>query len=61
MVICTEWNEFKQLNLARLKQGMRQPIMVDGRNIYDPKMLERAGFQYRGMGRGYNSNGPLVG
>ena len=33
----TEWNEFKQLDLARLKQAMRQPIIVDGRNIYDPR------------------------
>ena len=57
VVICTEWNEFKQLNLGRLKQSMRQPIIVDGRNIYDPKAAERAGFHYRGMGRGYNSNG----
>jgi UDPglucose 6-dehydrogenase len=56
VVICTEWNEFKQLNLGRLKQSMRQPIIVDGRNIYDPKMVERAGFHYRGMGRGYNGN-----
>jgi UDPglucose 6-dehydrogenase len=58
VVICTEWNEFKQLNLARLKQSMRQPVIVDGRNIYDPAMLERLGFHYRGMGRGYNGNSP---
>jgi len=61
VVICTEWNEFKQLNLGRLKQSMRQPFIVDGRNIYDPKMVERAGFHYRGMGRGYNGNGPHPG
>ena len=57
VIICTEWNEFKQLNLDRLKQTMRQPIIIDGRNIYDPALAERAGFRYRGMGRGYNSNG----
>ncbi len=56
VVIVTEWNEFKQLNLGRLKQAMRQPNIVDGRNIYDPKMAERAGFNYRGMGRGYDGN-----
>jgi len=61
VVICTEWNEFKQLNLGRLKQSMRQPFIVDGRNIYDPKMVERAGFHYRGMGRGYNGNSPHPG
>jgi len=61
VVICTEWNEFKQLNLGRLKQVMRQPIIVDGRNIYDPKMAERAGFHYRGMGRGYNGGSARMG
>ncbi len=58
VIICTEWNEFKQLNLQRLKQAMRQPIIVDGRNIYDPAMVDRVGFHYRGMGRGYNGNSP---
>ncbi len=58
LVVITEWNEFKQLDLARLKQVMRQPVVVDGRNIYDPATMRRLGFQYRGMGRGHNgSNG----
>lgn len=58
LVVVTEWNEFKQLDLARLKQVMRQPVVVDGRNIYDPATMRRLGFQYRGMGRGHNgSNG----
>jgi UDPglucose 6-dehydrogenase len=51
--VVTEWNEFKQLDLARLKSMMRQPVVVDGRNIYDPAVMRRHGFQYRGMGRGY--------
>ena len=58
VIICTEWNEFKQLNLARVKQVMRQPIIVDGRNIYDSAMVEPLGFHYRGMGRGYNGSRP---
>ena len=57
IVVVTEWNEFKQLDLPRLRQSMRQPIMVDGRNIYNPAQMQRLGFQYRGMGRGYNGNG----
>jgi UDPglucose 6-dehydrogenase len=57
VVICTEWNEFKQLDLHRLKQTMRQPVIVDGRNIYDPATMQRLGFTYRGMGRGYSANG----
>jgi UDPglucose 6-dehydrogenase len=58
LVVCTEWNEFKQLDLPRLKQSMRQPVIVDGRNIYDLAVMQRLGFHYRGMGRGYNGNSP---
>jgi UDPglucose 6-dehydrogenase len=54
LVVCTEWNEFKQLDLARVRDCMAQPIVVDGRNIYDPAAMKRLGFQYRGVGRGYN-------
>jgi UDPglucose 6-dehydrogenase len=56
LVVCTEWNEFKQLDLSRIKQVMKQPIIVDGRNIYDPAQMQKLGFHYRGVGRGYNSN-----
>jgi UDPglucose 6-dehydrogenase len=57
LVICTEWNEFKQLDFQRIKQAMRQHVIVDGRNVYDPAQMQRLGFRYRGMGRGYNGNG----
>jgi UDPglucose 6-dehydrogenase len=53
LVIVTEWNEFKHLSLPKLKEAMRQPIIVDGRNIYDPEQMKALGFTYRGMGRGY--------
>jgi UDPglucose 6-dehydrogenase len=56
LIICTEWNEFKQLDLGRIRGLMRGPVVVDGRNIYDPAQMERLGFRYRGMGRGYNGN-----
>jgi UDPglucose 6-dehydrogenase len=56
LVIVTEWNEFKQLNLERLRVAMRQPVIVDGRNIYDPETMGLLGFHYRGFGRGYNSS-----
>jgi hypothetical protein len=52
LVICTEWNEFKQLDLARIKQSMAHPIIVDGRNIYEPTVMQDLGFTYRGVGRG---------
>jgi UDPglucose 6-dehydrogenase len=53
LVITTEWNEFKHLSLAKIKESMHQPIIVDGRNIYDPEQMKALGFIYRGMGRGY--------
>ena len=52
LVMVTEWNEFKHLDLARLKAVMRQPVIVDGRNMYDPQGMRTLGFTYRGMGRG---------
>jgi UDPglucose 6-dehydrogenase len=54
LILMTEWNEFKQLDMMRIKETMRQPILLDGRNIYQPKMMRETGFTYRGMGRGYN-------
>ncbi len=54
LVVVTEWNEFKQLDLKRIKQAMRGNIIVDGRNIYEPRIMKEYGFHYRGIGRGYN-------
>jgi len=51
LVVVTEWNEFRNLDLARIKQSMRQPVLVDGRNIYDPADMRELGFVYRGIGR----------
>ncbi|NOZ06768.1 MAG: UDP-glucose/GDP-mannose dehydrogenase family protein [Chloroflexi bacterium] len=53
IVVVTEWNEFKHLDLAKVKALMRQPILLDGRNVYDAEQMKSLGFQYRGMGRGY--------
>jgi UDPglucose 6-dehydrogenase len=57
IVVCTEWNEFKHLDMARVYSLMRQPIVIDGRNIYDPLEMAELGFTYRGVGRGYSSDG----
>jgi UDPglucose 6-dehydrogenase len=54
VVVVTDWNEFKQLDMARLRDAMRQPILIDGRNIYDPAQMHELGFIYRGIGRGYD-------
>jgi UDPglucose 6-dehydrogenase len=57
LAVCTDWNEFKNLDLERIRQVMRQPLVVDGRNIYDPTTMAKLGFQYRGVGRGYVQDG----
>jgi UDPglucose 6-dehydrogenase len=51
VVLVTEWNEFKQLDMNRLRSVMAFPLLVDGRNVYDPEMMTRLGFIYCGMGR----------
>ena len=53
LVVVTDWNEFKQLDLEQIRGLMRQPVIFDGRNIYDPAQMCALGFHYRGMGRGY--------
>ncbi len=53
LVIITEWNEFKHLDLRGIKEAMRQPVIIDGRNIYDVETMKELGFVYRGIGRGY--------
>jgi UDPglucose 6-dehydrogenase len=58
LLVCTEWNEFKQLDLARLHGIMTKPVIVDGRNIYQPERMATFGFTYRGVGRTHRpSNG----
>lgn len=52
LVIVTEWNEFKSLNMLQIYSTMRRPILIDGRNIYEAEEMSRLGFTYRGMGRG---------
>ncbi len=52
LVIVTEWNEFKSLNMQRIRAAMHRPVLIDGRNIYEPAEMDRCGFIYRGMGRG---------
>ena len=51
LTIVTEWNEFRALDLERVKSLMKSPVMVDLRNIYDPDEMAAAGFQYTCVGR----------
>jgi UDPglucose 6-dehydrogenase len=52
LIVTTEWNEFKQLDMGRIQPTMAIPLLVDGRNIYNPADMAELGFVYRGMGRG---------
>lgn len=50
-ILLTEWNEFKELDLARIKSLMKIPNLIDGRNAYDPDHVKKLGFFYKGVGR----------
>ena len=52
LVVVTEWNEFKSLNMLQIRSAMRRPVLIDGRNIYDIAEMNRLGFIYRAIGRG---------
>jgi UDPglucose 6-dehydrogenase len=54
LVVVTEWNEFKQLDLTMVKDLLKTPVVYDGRNIYDPELMKEMGFAYRAIGRGWN-------
>lgn len=54
LVVVTEWNEFKQLDLERIKDMLKSPVIYDGRNIYEPALMKELGFAYRAIGRGTN-------
>ena len=56
LVVVTEWNEFKNLDLKRIQKSMKEAVILDGRNIYEPERLKALGFRYRGVGRGYNGS-----
>ncbi|MDP7180723.1 MAG: UDP-glucose/GDP-mannose dehydrogenase family protein [Candidatus Woesearchaeota archaeon] len=51
LVIATEWNEFRNLDKEKLKQLLKEPNIIDGRNIYEPDEMKALGFNYKGVGR----------
>ena len=52
LVILTDWEEFRSLDLNRVRSLMRTPIIIDGRNIFEPAEMQAAGFEYYSLGRG---------
>jgi UDPglucose 6-dehydrogenase len=51
VVLMTEWNQFRNLDLGRIRDALRRPVFVDGRNVYEPARMEALGFAYEGIGR----------
>jgi UDPglucose 6-dehydrogenase len=51
LVVLTEWNEFKELDLRKVKKLLNQPVIIDGRNMYDPAKMKALGFRYFSIGR----------
>lgn len=60
LVIATEWEEYLSLDMARLRLSMAGPILVDGRNLFDPAEMAAMGFEYRGFGRSVPVGGTVV-
>jgi UDPglucose 6-dehydrogenase len=56
LLLMTEWNQFRNLDLDRIKQAMAAPVFVDLRNVYDPERMKELGFRYIGVGRGTSSD-----
>ena len=57
LILVTEWNEFRQLDMHRIKNIMRGDVLIDGRNIWKPEQMREMGFRYFGVGRGVKKNG----
>ncbi len=55
LLLVTEWNEFRFLNLERVRAAMERPVIFDGRNMYDPQRIRRLGFEYYCIGRPTNN------
>jgi UDPglucose 6-dehydrogenase len=51
IVLVTEWDEFAKMDLKKVRDAMRQPVFIDGRNLFDPQQMQELGFIYKGIGR----------
>jgi len=51
LILCTEWDEFRELDKEKMKSLMKKPLIFDGRNVYDPLEMRQAGFEYYSIGR----------
>jgi UDPglucose 6-dehydrogenase len=51
LIVVTEWREFRSPDFAELRSRLRRPVIIDGRNLYDPEQMAELGFDYTGIGR----------
>ncbi len=51
LLVVTEWNEFREPDFKRMKRAMKSPVIIDGRNIFDPRQIRELGFAYSSIGR----------
>jgi UDPglucose 6-dehydrogenase len=58
LIVVTEWNEFRSPDFHALKARLKQPVIFDGRNVYDPQYMAELGFAYYGIGRGLSAMMP---
>jgi len=55
ILILTEWREFQEMDLNRIRKIVKKPVIIDGRNMYDPQVMRENGFKYQGIGKGFKS------
>jgi UDPglucose 6-dehydrogenase len=60
LLIATEWQEFRSPDFDRLRTLLARPLIFDGRNLYDPTLMQRLGFEYFAVGRGCKPNRETV-
>ncbi len=60
LVIVTEWKEFKAPDFSEIKKQLRQALVIDGRNLYTPSLMNELGIEYYGIGRGKSIESPLI-
>jgi UDPglucose 6-dehydrogenase len=60
LIICTEWRQFRSPDFKELRASLKQPLIFDGRNMYDPERMEREGIEYIGIGLGDRALAPSL-
>ncbi len=57
LVICTEWKSFRGFEFATIRERLNRPVIIDGRNLFEPSRVREAGLQYHAIGRRHVANG----